>query len=921
MTKDYKYKFSFVIPVYNVENYLAETVESVLAQTMNFEQNCEIIFVNDGSSDKSEEVCLRYKELFPANVQYIKQANLGPGAARNRGILETQGKYISLLDSDDKISPNALTEVYQFFEKHYGDIDLVAIKQIFFEARTGQHPLNYKFTNDRVVDLLREFDQIQMSVTSAFFKQEVLRQFMFEESIGRYAEDSHLLGRILLDKKKFGVVTRPSYFYRKRSDQASSLDTTLTDPFWYLETPKRAWYDLLGYARKNTKDELPKFIQFMIMYDLQWRIKQASQTVLTADEEKQYKTLLYELLRRIDDDVIVSQRYIGLRHKIFALSKKHREDIIRDIEARGTSYYYGNTKIYEYKQTSPKVHIEFVEIVEERLRIEGFFDGLLIHNDVLKFITGNAASYIPENIKRPDLLVTFLGDEVAEGYGFCLEIPVPEKCTIRATVSDTRDLPIVTHRFSRLNTSTSFAYCRLGNLLVNRRPMSIKISHRTYIRHVGYELLLWVTLLKRLKMQIVKEQYDNWRQLRMSGSVITPGDLKWLLVPAKAMARNLYAVCFRACYFVTKPFYNRPIWLISDRVMEADDNGEVFFRYLTKRSDVPARVYFVISKRSSEYNRVKAHGRVVNYHGFFYKLLFLLSDKVISSEASDHIINAFGGRMEDVVDLYNFKFVFLQHGIIKDDISAWLNRYEKNIRLFITSVQPEYQAVLNEGYSYNEDVVKLTGLARYDLLESEPQNKVILAPTWRQHLAGKVDPLTGRRLYNPAFKNSRYFKFYQSLINDPRLQRVMRERNFKGEFYLHHSLESQIPDFENQGCFEIMQMPFDYPKAKKEGNLLVTDYSSIAFDFGYLGKPVLYAQFDESEFYKSHTGTEGYFSYAKNGFGPVTYDYEETIKRLIKMIQAGCKIETKYQERIEKFFAFHDVRNCERIYKAVVEMS
>lgn len=175
----YKYKFSFVMPVYNVEAYLAETVESILAQTMDFEENCEIIFVNDSSPDNSEEICLRYKEQFPDNVTYIVQKNQGPGAARNRGIEVAQGKYISLLDSDDKISPNTLDEVYEFFEKHYNEVDVVAIKQKFFEAREGDHPLNYKFTADKIIDLNKHYDHVQMSMVSSFFKVEVLQKKQF----------------------------------------------------------------------------------------------------------------------------------------------------------------------------------------------------------------------------------------------------------------------------------------------------------------------------------------------------------------------------------------------------------------------------------------------------------------------------------------------------------------------------------------------------------------------------------------------------------------------------------------------------------------------------------------------------------------------------------------------------------------------
>jgi glycosyltransferase involved in cell wall biosynthesis len=915
----YKYKFSFVMPVYNVEKYLAEAVESIIAQTMGFQQNCEIIFVNDGSLDNSEDICLRYQRQFPDNIKYIKQANAGPGAARNRGIAKAQGKYISLVDSDDKISPNTLKEVYGFFEKHYEDIDLVAIKQQFFEAQTYEHPLNYRFATDRVIDLTKEFDQIQMAVTSAFFKANALRTHTFKESVGRYAEDSHLVGRILLDKQKYGIVSKPIYFYRKHLDQASSLDTTITDKFWYLETPKRTWYDLFGYTRKRHED-IPKFIQFMVMYDLQWRIKQEEQTALSNSEESQYKSLLYGLLADIDDDVIMGQRFIKPRHKLFALHKKHNENIPVHAVKKGLKYYYRGTKIYDASVVNSAVHIEFITGDDDKLIFEGFYDGVLFNGTNLHIRVGSN-DYDVGYVNRPDRRVVFLGDVVADGTGFRAAIPVRPGDVIHMFVGyETEKLPIITHRFSHLSPSANFAYCCVGDLFIRKFPTELRIRRFSHMRHVIYELIFWLALAKRLKFRITEQQYTSWRQLKRSGAKTHVCDLKWVLIPAKAAARNVYVISFRLAYFVARPLFRRPLWLVSDRVTEADDNGEIFFQYVCTRSDVSARVYFVISKMSGEYKRIKHYGKVVNYHGPYYKLLFLLSDKIISSEASDHIINAFGGRMDDLIDLYTFDFVFLQHGIIKDDISGWLNRYDKNIKLFITSAKPEYESVASGDYGYNKSIVKLTGLPRYDNLKSEPKGKLIVMPTWRQDLAGGVDPHTGQRKYNKAFKRSGYFKFWQSLISDERLSATMQRHGLAGEFYLHHSFENQIKDFTGSETFKIMQMPHDYPRAKREGSLLVTDYSSVAFDFSYLKKPVLYTHFDKQDFYKLHTGKEDYFSYEQDGFGPVVYDYEETVAQLLKMIESGCTIEPSYGKRVDEFFAFRDARNSQRIYEQIVKM-
>ena len=98
--KKKEYKISVIIPVYNVEKYLEETIESVVNQTIGFD-NIQMILVNDGSPDNSEEICLKYKEKYPDNVVYVKQENAGVSSARNNGLKHATGKYVNFFDSDD----------------------------------------------------------------------------------------------------------------------------------------------------------------------------------------------------------------------------------------------------------------------------------------------------------------------------------------------------------------------------------------------------------------------------------------------------------------------------------------------------------------------------------------------------------------------------------------------------------------------------------------------------------------------------------------------------------------------------------------------------------------------------------------------------------------------------------------------------
>ena len=106
----------------------------------------------------------------------------------------------------------------------------------------------------------------------------------------------------------------------------------------------------------------------------------------------------------------------------------------------------------------------------------------------------------------------------------------------------------------------------------------------------------------------------------------------------------------------------------------------------------------------------------------------------------------------------------------------------------------------------------------------------------------------------------------------------------------------------------------------KENKLMVTDYSSVSYDFAYLKKPVIYAQFDIDTFFEGHTYTKGYFDDERDGFGPVCYNYEDTVNSIIKYIENDCKMDEKYEKRVNDFYYRFDTDNCKRVYKAILKI-
>lgn len=323
------------------------------------------------------------------------------------------------------------------------------------------------------------------------------------------------------------------------------------------------------------------------------------------------------------------------------------------------------------------------------------------------------------------------------------------------------------------------------------------------------------------------------------------------------------------------------------------------------------------------FGRLKKYGKVIYYKTLKYMLLFLRADYIISSHSETYTTNCFGKKQEYYRDLFDFKYVFLQHGIIRNDLSDWLNKYNKNIDMFVTSTKGEYNSIIKDyDYYYDPSVVKLTGLPRYDNLHNsdlKTKKQILVLPTWRAYLAGaRIDGQ--RRLYNDKFKDSYFYKTYNSLINDKRIHEVLKEYGYKIKFCLHPSLSEQAKDFVSNEYVEICKGNIDYQYEFKTNKIMITDYSSVSCDFAYLKKPVIYLKGDKEEFYANHIYSEGYFNEEKDGFGPVAYDYEQAVNLVIEAIKNDGKMDKRYIDNVNKFFKFNDKDNCKRVYQEILNL-
>ncbi len=888
----YKYKFTIVMPVYNVEEFIDEAVQSVIDQEIGIE-NIQLLLIDDGASDNSGEICDKYAELYPNNIFAVHKPNGGLSSARNAGLDLTEGKYVTFTDPDDILPPNALSEVWEFFEAHYEETDITAIKLMYFDGKRGNHYLNYKFSKENRVENLKEnWDCPHMSVASAFIKTSAIGDLRFDDRLS-FAEDGLFSQTIIMEKQTIGLVSSTQYNYRIRLIGSDSLiQGSANNPKWYLPTLKYYHMHLINKAKERF-GYIPKYLQMVLMYELQWRFKRAqlSTGVLTEEEEQEYYHLICDIAKNIDDDVIDAQRYIWRDIKLFVMSLKYdrRAPDVVEFEDDLLLQYSPETS---YKISNNTVNFDFVELENGKVTIEGFtLLPLLGDKDIQVQILVNGKE-VPHKHFQRNIFDVSLTNQLQENYSFSASFDINKKqkqYKIQvAIVVDGQAVVMKKHvyrnhvRFNHKNTS-SYMY-KDGWKFKGDNKNAIVVKRCGFVKHVCAEFTFAKSMFKSKRFKKVP--------------------------------------LFRAYYAFRKMFKVKPIWIITDRPTQGGDNGEALYKYMLENHK-EINTYFILAKDAPDFERLAETGNVLAKGSYKHKINILLSDCIISSHAENDIFNPFGKTANGYRDiLCGKKRVFLQHGITKDDVSDWLNRYSKNFSGFICAAKPEYDSMLDEKYFYNENKIWLTGFPRFDALEDNADKRIAIMPTWRKYLCGKWDPKTDVWKLLPGFCESTYYKFYNGLINDKKLIDAAKKHGYEIDFFPHPNLQPHIDLFEKNDTVNFIRKGASYTQVYNHSALAITDYSSAIFDFAYLRKPLIYTHFDSEEFFAGeHVYTKGYFDYERDGFGEVEYDLESTVGRIIEYMENGCQLKPKYRERIDNFFAFNDKNNCQRVCEKIIALS
>lgn len=362
---------------------------------------------------------------------------------------------------------------------------------------------------------------------------------------------------------------------------------------------------------------------------------------------------------------------------------------------------------------------------------------------------------------------------------------------------------------------------------------------------------------------------------------------------------------------ITKIFI-RDFWLICEDENEARDNGYWFFKYVREQQP-KQKVAYALNKKCVDYKKVKDLGKIIQYGSCAHWFWYIVADKNISSQKSGKPNAAICYLFEVCLGFRKKNRYFLQHGVTINNVE-FLHFKNSKLYRFYTSTYDEYEYV-NEKFGYPKEYVQMVGFSRFDSLNNDTLDlkQILVMPTWRNWISKEVEceKYEGTKI----FEETEYFKTWNHFLNNKDIAEMLEKNNLNLIFYPHRNMQKYLNSFTTSSSNITIanSQEYDVQNLIKQSALMITDYSSVFFDFAYLGKPIIFYQFDEKKF-RAGQYQEGYFDYRTTELGVWCDNINDLLGHLTEQIENLGKTN---QEKAKKYFKFVDKNNCKRVYEDI----
>jgi CDP-glycerol glycerophosphotransferase (TagB/SpsB family) len=356
----------------------------------------------------------------------------------------------------------------------------------------------------------------------------------------------------------------------------------------------------------------------------------------------------------------------------------------------------------------------------------------------------------------------------------------------------------------------------------------------------------------------------------------------------------------------------KPVWLIGENLGEiAQDNGFAFFQYCIENNS--GETYYYVSKKDNKNmeNLKPYKENVLEYDSFkHYYLYWLCQFLIVSHGIRDVIPSIVHNKMNNNPK----RMIYLQHGIIAmKKLKFNKDSYNGKIRKFVVSSVHE-KNILIKKMNFKPKQIMVTGLSRFDSLIDKSKSKeikeILLIPTWREWLITS----------ETEFLNSDFYLQYIALLRDPNLHELLEKHNLILKFFPHIEIQRKYLDHFSSLNERIKVINLEEKTVKdliQESSLLITDYSSVVFDFNYLRKPVVFFHFDLHD-YLRHRGS--YVDLRTELIGDIAETKQELLDFIKAYIDTDFEYKLIYGIKSKKYYAYRDKNNSKRIYTEIKKL-
>lgn len=296
---------SVIVPAYNAERHLKECLDSLLAQTY---QRIEVIIVDDGSTDRTAQICKEYTEK-DKRIVYVFQKNQGVSEARNHGIQVAKGDYLGFVDADDKIHPDMYGYLLKILLENDADLSTVEIADdIHYDLGSNRCKEEILSQEEMAKIFFKVGSQkIIYYVWNRLYKREIFQEKEYFDKRFSIGEDVIASYKAIIRSKKIVVSSCPMYFYRKDSGVTSSFNKK------YFQL-----IDVWEEVRRITENIIPQYLEYVYINQARINFTLLTELALSgAYKEAKYKnnvTMLVKQLKKEKQRLLKSD--IALSRKI-----------------------------------------------------------------------------------------------------------------------------------------------------------------------------------------------------------------------------------------------------------------------------------------------------------------------------------------------------------------------------------------------------------------------------------------------------------------------------------------------------------------------------------------------------------------------------------------------------------------------------